>query len=842
MTDYHNKNIIKKNSIYIVCFLIPIILYTVLCILHDIYPFGGNSNLAYDLKIQYSDLILYLREVLLGNADIGYSFSKSLGGSLVALYGYQLSSPFNLLIVFFTADQFQLFVFVVTALKLALCGLTFSIFIKRKYKGLLNWQVIAGTSAYAFTQYTIGQMTNLLWLDGVYLLPLLLLAVDRFIEKGKKLMLYILVIMTIVFNWYTGYMNCLFIAIYFLYQASIKSYNVYNRFNILSIIKKAVPFYVTEFLAVLGSMAFFLPVLLAQATSRGFDEGVFDFYTNGSLLEILRGFMIGSMNPSKEITLFCSTLMFIMVGCFFLDKCFKAHEKIISAIFLGLMIASLFFTPLEHIWVGFKFENSFAYRFLYLAVITFLIIACRALEKFSEIDLRTIRIFSVAAILMFLLLDLIRSFDAKRLWIEVLLIIVYTVLFICKKQITKRVMTTVVSFGILTVLLVELIFNAKIITAGVYQDSSDDYTAYVQNETKLIDQIRPEKNEFYRIEKTLNRDKSQTHDSYISNESMVYLYSGLQHYSSSYDAVSTELLKNLGYYRNEFPSFYHDPILPADSLLGIRYLLSEKEYQGYILQPEYETYNGKSVYENKYALPLAFNVSENIGDVKSNGNPFEYMNDIYTGILGEVCTIYEKFDNYSLQETDDGKCYCAEGLTEDQILYMYIPGQNLDLQISRNGEEWQPYQTGWLNHSVLPVEKAQGRASVEIKSDSDDSIQVEFYVLDYKKLVTALEEIKSGSVEDLNIGNSKVEFTASGDNVMLTIPYDPSWEVNVNGERVTAEKGADAFMLIPLGDEENVSVTMVYHVKGREAGIVLSVLSVLLLAGWGMTGKLKKKK
>ena len=165
MTDYHNKNVIKKNSIYIVCFLIPIILYTVLCILHDIYPFGGNSNLAYDLKIQYSDLILYLREVLLGNADIGYSFSKSLGGSLVALYGYQLSSPFNLLIVFFTADQFQLFVFVVTALKLALCGLTFSIFIKRKYKGLLNWQVIAGTSAYAFTQYTIGQMTNLLWLN-----------------------------------------------------------------------------------------------------------------------------------------------------------------------------------------------------------------------------------------------------------------------------------------------------------------------------------------------------------------------------------------------------------------------------------------------------------------------------------------------------------------------------------------------------------------------------------------------------------------------------------------------------------------------------------------------------
>ena len=831
--------LLRRRVGYLLSFSIPAILYIALCAVNNIYPVGSTTNLTYDLNNQYADFFLYFREVLLGNADISYSFSKSIGGSLVALFGYYLSSPLNLLIVFFSADQLQLFVFTVTALKIALCGLTFSVFIANKMKNCQIWQMIICSSAYAFTQYTVGQMSNLPWLDGVYLLPLLLLAVDRFIEKNSKFPLYVLVIITIIFNWYTGYMNCLFIAIYFLYQIILHSYEKYRKLNIGIIVRKAIPFYLTELLGVLGSMFFFLPVVFAQMGGRGADEKIFEFSTNGSLLNILRGFMIGSANPSKEITLYCSTVLMLMLGYFFIDKSVAIYEKVISGVFLGVMVASLFFTPLEHIWVGFKFENSFAYRFLYLVIAVIIMISCRVLARLHEIEKRTIWKFAFISIITFLSLDLLKQFDAKRLWIEISLILLYTILLLWTKSNKKKRNVIILHISMTLLFMAEILFNAKIVIAGVYQGDGEDYIAYVQKESELIDQIRPEDEAFYRIEKTLNRDNSVTHDSYIANESMTYLYSGIQQYTSSYDKGTSELLINLGYCRSEFPSFYHDPILPADSLLGVRYLLSEKDYQGYELCSDYDAYNGKSVYENPYALPLAFCASDDITDVFSSGNPFEYMNDIYSGILGESCMIYEPFNNYRSRETDNGLRYEIEGLMENQILYVRIPGDSLNLEISRNGEEWQPYQTGWLNHNVFPVEKEHGNASVEIKSETMEDIndiKIQFYVLDYNKLVAALEKIENGSSENLKIGQAEISFTASGDNVLLTIPYDPSWKVNVNGERIEAVKGADAFMLIPLNGADNAKVTMEYHVKGQTAGMFLSVLSFVVIIGWIIIG------
>lgn len=58
-----------------------------------LYPFGEKSNLLWDQDVQYVDFFAFYKDVLTGKADIGYSFSKSAGGSLVALFGYYLGCP-----------------------------------------------------------------------------------------------------------------------------------------------------------------------------------------------------------------------------------------------------------------------------------------------------------------------------------------------------------------------------------------------------------------------------------------------------------------------------------------------------------------------------------------------------------------------------------------------------------------------------------------------------------------------------------------------------------------------------------------------------------------------------
>lgn len=83
--------------------------------------------------------------------------------------------------------------------------------------------------AYGLMQYNMRQISNIMWLDRVILLPLLLLATYEFIEYRKKTGLFLAVLFSIAINWYTGYMICLFTVIYFLYERTLKCENSVER-------------------------------------------------------------------------------------------------------------------------------------------------------------------------------------------------------------------------------------------------------------------------------------------------------------------------------------------------------------------------------------------------------------------------------------------------------------------------------------------------------------------------------------------------------------------------------------------------------------------------------------
>ena len=169
-----------------------------------VYPFGNHSVLTNDGYVQYVDYFRYLKEVMSGNAEIGYSFSKSLGGSLIALFGYYLASPLNLLLYVIPIEKIEFFVFAITVLKVGLCGFTFSLFIRHRLENLRPAFALILSLAYAFTQYNVGQLSNVFWLDGVYMLPLILWGIWRYVSEKKKGMLYVSIALSILFNWYTG--------------------------------------------------------------------------------------------------------------------------------------------------------------------------------------------------------------------------------------------------------------------------------------------------------------------------------------------------------------------------------------------------------------------------------------------------------------------------------------------------------------------------------------------------------------------------------------------------------------------------------------------------------------
>ena len=102
---YRSDDTRKRNLLALgIVFLSSIFLFILIQAGSGLYPFRSKSNMLWDQDIQYVDYFAYYRNVLLGKADIGYSFTKSLGGSLVALFGYYLGCPLNLLVVFFQIE------------------------------------------------------------------------------------------------------------------------------------------------------------------------------------------------------------------------------------------------------------------------------------------------------------------------------------------------------------------------------------------------------------------------------------------------------------------------------------------------------------------------------------------------------------------------------------------------------------------------------------------------------------------------------------------------------------------------------------------------------------------
>lgn len=822
----------KKVEIYVAAFLIPIIFYIILFVWQGIYPFGEKSNLIWDLEVQYVDYYNFFREFLKNGARGGYSFTKSLGGSVIALIGYYLASPFNFLLLLFPPEKTQLFVFLITGLKIGLCGLTFSIFVKNRFEKISATAVFLLSSAYAFTQYNIGQMSNLSWLDGVYMLPLMMLGVWNYIHAKRSTLLSVTVACSIVFNWYTGYMNCLFIVWYYLYE-KVVDYVKNKKISIREFVGNGVGFLGAEALGVLLSTFFFLPVVIGQSSGRlPFDKGIFTFVTNGQCLDIFRGFLIGSDNPSRNITLFCTLFILIAVVCFFVDKEISLYEKTVNAVFLLILISTLYFYPLENVLCGFKTEDSYAYRYLYIVIAGILLLASRALtnRKLQKNWLKSISII----VFIFLIMDMEEPFNGRQLWATILILILYGIIgWIYWKTDGSKTNKKVFLLIGASVFCFEILLNAKYIISGDYIHDSSYYEAYVLQQERLIQDIKSRESEpFYRIEQNLNRDMNSEHNSWHSNEAMAYQYNGIQHYSSSYDQITADIVKNAGYCAGEFPLYYHEPILPMDSLLGVKYFLSDRKYAGLKKVEDISGFSQKQVYENPYSFPLGFFTSDMIYQYTGNDkNPFEYINGLYSAILGKQTEIFTPVSDVIIEQDGTNVTCKFPNNNKGNQIYANLCTEGMEIPIYINQKKLTTYSKEFLNHKVFEIGSSNIYNEVLLENFSKNVQEVEFqiYELQMNLFRKVADQIKNNFMKVTTFKDGFVEGAFESDkkgSLLLTIPYDDAWDIHVNGEKI-ANEPTNTFLVVPVEKGMN-QIQLTYHLKGFRLGSFITVISLFI--------------
>ncbi len=819
---------------------LPMLLYTVIVALNGVYPFGDNSICYYDSQIQYYDFFIFLKRVLSGKVGFEYSFSYSLGASPIALLGYYLMSPLNLLVVFFKVSQIQIFITLITGIKLGLCGLFSYIYFKKRFALAEKW-CVALAMAYSLGQYALGQSGNIMWLDGMYMLPIIMLGIYMLVNFNKPAIFYLSIALSIIFNWYTGYMNCIFSVIYFACELLMKE----NIFSCM--IKKFVKFLFFEFLGVLLSCVVFLPVLLYQSEGRtGLDISILSFATNSKLLDTLDGFLIGSAFPSKRITLFCSIFVLIFFFSFWFSKHNTKREKTVLGVFTIIMLLSMLFRPLEFIWCGMKWVGSYSYRFAYLMTATILFVTAFQIKRLTENSYndrltKAFKMGSCIFVMLLLLADWKNGLDQKRLWLQIGLIIVYVALIYGRYKAERlsnfafaKVVNRLIAFAIFFVFSYELVLNGFYVTQAFYKESYSRNSEYSISQQALIDEIRPGKDEFYRIEQIENRSYNGENSSFFANESLAYGYNGMQSYTSCYDSDVIKILVDSGYTSSYFPAIYENSILPMDSLLGIKYVLSKTSIEGY-KYIKTTNVDDKNIYENPYALPLGLGLKHIPAEAEETELSADYINSLYSSIWGERVNIFKEIKISNIKTVNGDITYYLEGKNlSNGILYIEFDNSSVDSSalITENGE-FSGYNRGtWGKYSKLKsIGSSRNVSYVTLTAcaQTADMLKPHFYYVDLQEFAEIIDGIKNNSINitECKDGYVYAEYVANGNETLfLSIPYDEQWQVIVNGKKIDTVKNAYGFMTFSVEKGEN-TIELTYSAMGKYGGIVLSAVSII---------------
>ena len=388
----------------------------------------------------------------------------------------------------------------------------------------------------------------------------------------------------------------------------------------------------------------------------------------------------------------------------------------------------------------------------------------------------------------------------------------------------------------------ELLWNAAELTKVYKRDDVQGIDRYNEALEEQIRSVTDNDKDFYRISQTSSK---QMQHKYINNSAsygnaLAHDYAGIAVYNSCPDNLTQDYLDKAGY-REEggCVTIVNTSVLPLDSLLGVRYILSPYAIKGYTLEKEADPVTEMGIYRNPYELPMAFaaDYDDVIGDYE---NPFEYINDIYSSInAGKRTEIYKPV-NYEVHPDEIDTEYLLSGFDADALIYVNIPWEVYDHSLLDVNGVYKQYYTGWLSPNVFHVPVNGGQASVIYHHEGTvTESPAQFYQVDFDTLGSLTEKLRRKSAEINDMGENRIRLSVqgkTGEILFLTVPYHEGWSARCNGKPVAFEKIADAFIGIPLTLGEN-KIELDYHIPGLRLGFIGSLIGCLMLLAMYMTEK-----
>ncbi|WP_455487179.1 YfhO family protein [Clostridium sp.] len=863
-----NKKI-KENYIFILSFILPMVIMFVVFTSLGVGFIGDKTIVSSDMYTQYVAYFGKFKDILSGDGSIFYSFNKSIGGNNIGLFAYYLASPLNLLLILFPKSAIGEFIFIIYLIKIGLASLCFSLYISKVYKKK-DLFVVIFSLCYALMSYNICFQMNIMWMDGMMLLPLVALGIEEIILKGKYKLYMIVLFMVVVSNYYIGYMICIFSVVYFFYKSII-----YKKISLPRTFK----FFCASFIT--GGLASFLliPVLISLSTGKAdfnlFSEAI---TIKQNLSSFLSKLFIGSYNMGQVMksptNIYCSVMVAELLMLYFFNKEINIRNKIASLIVMVFIALSFFISTFILLWHGFDYPIGFQYRnsFIFCFFIIILAYECWLKIKRSNFNGLIIIVLFFAVASIYVSYGEYDYLATNKIIATFIISLCYIIVFmICIKFNTiSRIILPLISLLVIT----ELTLNAYLSMKNIKYIDKAHIGEYIETVSPLIEEVKSLNDNFYRIEQVYRN---------TLNDSMLLNYNGLGHSSSANEESTGRLIKNFGFKTSTINEIYNmGTTIPIDSILGIKYLISMEEpeffkcykYKQNMFYNKIKTEGNYAVYQNPYALPIAFMVNEALESTKSNEakNKFAYNNDILKSMVNENYDIYKE-----LNVTDIKLNNLSEVKYDDETVYQKeIKGVKATIELTLKAQEYGPvymflksseYENGFS--SKKSNISSQNGVSITVNSNvkydqftghgyniqfigtyhKDEEITIEIFVLNdsfsidevqlyychMDKFQEVYKNLSSNIIENTvyedGYVKGNIEVTADKTLMYTSIPYDEGWSLKVDGEDYDYFKILDGLIGVKLQPGEH-KIEFKYKLPGLELGIGISIFSlgILILA------------
>ncbi|WP_334332161.1 YfhO family protein [Companilactobacillus sp. HBUAS59544] len=827
----------RRLFYYSGAFLINLAIVSLIFAYSNLVPFGTNNFLSSDLGTQYLTFLTELRRQLVSGNLHFYLFSQSLGDNFFPVMSYYLLSPFNLLLVFFSPRNIPVAADILIMLKISTMGVTMGYFLKSYFKKYDAVNLLF-TIAYSFCGFVASYFYDLMWLDALIMLPLVAVGVMKVIKEQKYLLYYFSILFAIIFNYYLGYMLCIFSVWFFIFIAFEE--RLFQKRDKWLVIRH---YLIVSILAGLNSAVVLIPTLVGMLKTAKTSFNVLNYLPSAQFgLEALTELGIGGNSYSQRLehgpSVFMTSMVLILLLSYFLSKKVGNRDKQNSVFLLGILLVSMFVTTFNTMWhmfqnpAGFPFRNSFIFSFacIFIAAKAYhsgVITETGTIIKSSclagiLISIGYLTLWLLPKTISYLGFDQLSSINTNYYWLS-LVCIVFSGIFLVMMKYNRKY-----SFLLFFVVAFEVTANFTSVMATANFGDQAIYQKEFDKENEILQEVKDRSDLGHRIivsKSGLNRAFPEKYNNY--NDPILFNINGLSLYSSTLNQDTLQMMQDLGYYSlnvRRINSFGGTKI--TNALLGVYFRVRQWDKHYYVE----ENYNAptlgflvnKDIYSFKMHQGKALSNQDRLWQAL-NGSSAEYLKNVLLTSMQQSTVGHKKLYTYQLTTRASGPLYFNVTPFNFATEKIYVNNKRV------RPEDINVYKSATLK---LGTFKLNQKVKVQILTKRSLSLNPNYFQsLDQGKFDLTTDKFKKDSLNiksDLNHDTVRGTINVKREAPLLfSIPYDDGWRARVDGKTVKIHKVASDLMAINL-KKGNHQVTLDYQVPGLKLGWVISITAFIL--------------